>query len=89
MEKMISLSSRKRFKPFISFDSVHPLPILIEKIKRFFVGKFVVVKYGSFSANYCFGTLTDFEVCGNMIVLVLENDGKKLVVVNPSIMKVV
>ena len=84
---MRSLSSQ-RFKPFISFDSVHPLPVLVEKIKRFFVGKFVVVKYGSYE-SYCFGVLTDFEVCGNMIVLVLENDGKKLVVVNPSIMKVV
>jgi len=30
----------------LSFN-VHPLPILVEKIKKFFVGKFVVVKYGS------------------------------------------
>ena len=72
----------------LSFN-VHPLPILIEKVKRFFVGKFVVVKYGSSYESYCFGVLTDFEVCQDTIVLILENDGKKLVVVNPSIMKVV
>jgi len=85
---MRSLSSQ-RFKPFISFDSVHPLPVLVEKIKRFFVGKFVVVKYGSFYESYCFGVLTDFEVCQNGIILILENDGKKMLVFNPILLKVV
>jgi hypothetical protein len=70
----------------LSFN-VHPLPILVEKIKKFFVGKFVVVKYGSYE-NYCFGTLTDFEVCQNTIILILENDGKKMLIFNPILLKV-
>jgi len=81
------MSLSKRFKPVLSFD-VHPLPVLVARIRKHFVGKFVVVKYGSYE-SYCFGTLTDILACKDTVILVLENDGKKLVILNPSIMRVV
>jgi hypothetical protein len=88
MEKMTSLSRRKQFKPFICFDNIRPLPSVEERLKQSFMNRFVLVKYGV-GETYALGKLVDFQIVQNKIILILENAEQRLVVLNPSFMKVV
>jgi len=88
MEKMTSLSRRKQFKPFICFESVRPLPSVEERLKRSFMNRFVLVRYGV-GETYAFGKLVDFQIVQNSIILILENMEQRLVVLNPSFIRVV
>jgi len=84
---MRSLNSQ-RFKPFICFESVRPLPSVEERLKQSFMNRFVLVKYGV-GETYALGKLVDFQIVQNKIILILENAQQRLVVLNPSFMKVV
>jgi hypothetical protein len=77
-----------QFKPILSFEPIQPLPILERKIKKLFLGKLVVVRYGNYE-TFCFGTLVDFEINAGRTILILENFNKKMIVQNPSLIKVV
>ena len=79
---------QKQFKPFICFESVRPLPSVEERLKRSFMNRFVLVKYGV-GETYAFGKLVDFQIVQNRIILILENAEQRSVVLNPSFMKVV
>jgi len=85
---MTSLSRRKQFKPFISFDSIRPLPSIEERLKQSFMNRFVLVKYGV-GETYALGKLVDFQIIENRIILILENAERRMVVLNPSFMKVI
>jgi hypothetical protein len=87
-KSVMSFSRRKQFKPIISFESIHPLPIIEERLKQSFMNRFVLVKYGV-GETYALGKLVDFQIVQNSIILILENAEQRLVVLNPSFMKVV
>jgi hypothetical protein len=76
------------FKPFISFNCVRPLPSVEERLKRSFMNRFVLVKYGV-GETYALGKLVDFQIVQNKIILILENAEQRLVVLNPSFIRVV
>jgi hypothetical protein len=77
-----------QFKPFLYFEPIQPLPILERKIKQLFLGKLVVVRYGNYE-TFCLGTLVDFEISAGRTILILENFNKKMIVQNPSLIKVI
>jgi hypothetical protein len=52
------------------------------------MNRFVLVRYGV-GETYAFGKLVDFQIVQNSIILILENAEQRLVVLNPSFMKVV
>jgi hypothetical protein len=77
----------QQFKPILSFEPIEPLPILERKIKQLFLGKLVVVRYGNYE-TFCFGKLIHFEINAGTI-LILENFNKKMIVQNPTLIKVI
>jgi hypothetical protein len=75
----------------LSFN-VHPLPILVEKIKKLekmFLNKLVVVQYGFREDYYVIGKLEQFEVCEKGIIIVLNVENKKLLILNPTLLRTI
>jgi uncharacterized membrane protein YobD (UPF0266 family) len=71
------------------FDSVSPLPILIGKLKKTLLNKLVLVQYGFRFDYYVVGKLEEIEICENGIILVLNIENKRLLVLNPRLLKVI
>jgi hypothetical protein len=78
----------QQLKPFLYFEPIQPLPILERKIKQLFLNKTVVVRYGNYE-TFCFGKLIHFEINAGKTILILENFNKKMIVQNPSLIKVI
>jgi hypothetical protein len=72
----------------LSFN-VHPLPILIKKLEKMFLNKLVVVQYGFREDYYVIGKLEQFEVCEKGIIIVLNVENKKLLILNPTLLRAI
>jgi hypothetical protein len=72
----------------LSFN-VHPLPILIKKLEKMFLNKLVVVQYGFREDYYVIGKLEQFKVCEKGIIIVLNVENKKLLILNPTLLRTI
>jgi hypothetical protein len=54
-----------------------------------FLNKLVVVQYGFREDYYVIGKLEQFEVCEKGIIIVLNVENKKLLILNPTLLRAI
>lgn len=75
-------------KPILFLNPIQPLPCLKPKIERMFLGKLVVVRHSG-SETFAFGKLLTVEFLNGRLILILENFGKKMILADVDLIKVI